>query len=153
MVALAIVVRRSSSVRVVAGIMITSVRKPSKMKAKFATGAIVMGMLATAVPQAANAQYRERRVERQDRTGNVLLGAGLGLLGGAILSGGDPWATVAGAAAGGAIGGISSNDDRRHLSRRDRDRDRDRDGRRFDNRGIDDRSGYVSPDYRTPRGY
>lgn len=60
-------------------------------------------------------------VSARDRNNNAMIGAAVGLLGGALLSNGDPWATVAGAAAGGAIGHLSSNDrrdnDRRHSNR------------------------------------
>lgn len=55
-----------------------------------------------------------------DKRDNTLIGVGVGLLGGAILSNGDPWASIAGAAAGGVIGNIATDD--RKDDRRDRDR-------------------------------
>lgn len=58
-------------------------------------------------------------------TRNTAIGAGVGGLGGAILSGGDPWVTGGGAVAGGVIGNIlTDDDDDRDRYRRDRDRRR-----------------------------
>lgn len=81
------------------------------------SGAMALCMLVT-VPEIADARnYESRREHREEKRKNTAIGVGLGMLGGAILSGGDPWATVAGAAAGGAIGNVATGD-------RDRGRDR-----------------------------
>ncbi len=40
---------------------------------------------------------------------NTAIGAGVGALGGAVLTGGDAWGTIGGAAAGGVIGNIISD--------------------------------------------
>lgn len=61
-------------------------------------------------------------------TTNTAIGAGLGGLGGAVLSGGDGWATAGGAVAGGVLGNILTDDDDDRYDRRDR---RDRDNRRY----------------------
>lgn len=45
---------------------------------------------------------------REER--NTAIGAGLGALGGALISGGDAWTTVGGAVAGGVIGNVITND-------------------------------------------
>lgn len=97
--------------------------------------------LLVAAPQAAQAQHYETQKEHRDnKRKNSLIGAGLGLLGGAILSGGDPWATIGGAAAGGLIGNVTTKDKRIGRGdgwRRDdwrRDDRRYRDGRRRDDR-------------------
>jgi hypothetical protein len=68
------------------------------------------------------------------KTRNTLVGAGLGAVGGALLSNGDPWATVGGAAAGGLIGNVITHDSHHHDRRGDRRDDR----RRYD-RGRDNR--------------
>lgn len=76
-----------------------------------------------------------------EKTQNTVIGAGIGALGGALLSGGDTWATVGGAVAGGVVGNVLTGDgdrDRRdRWDRRDkrsdrhyRDRNRGRDYRR-----------------------
>ncbi|MBU6493557.1 glycine zipper 2TM domain-containing protein [Pandoraea sp.] len=54
---------------------------------------------------------------RQER--NTALGAGIGALGGALISGGDAWTTIGGAVAGGVIGNVTT-DNRGHYYRRDR---------------------------------
>lgn len=48
---------------------------------------------------------------------NTALGAGVGALGGALISGGDAWTTIGGAVAGGVIGNVMT-DDRRGYYRR-----------------------------------
>lgn len=59
-----------------------------------------------------------RREHRRDERRNTLIGAGIGMLGGAILSDGDPWATIGGAAAGGLIGNVATERPRyRHRHR------------------------------------
>jgi hypothetical protein len=69
------------------------------------------------------------------KTRNTLIGVGIGAAGGALLSNGDTWGTLGGAAAGGLIGNVLTHD--RHHDRRGRDRDyrrgRDRD-RYYDHR-------------------
>lgn len=92
--------------------------------------------LVVATPQVAQAQrYETQKEHRDNKRKNSLIGAGIGLLGGAILSGGDPWAALGGAAAGGLVGNATTKDkridrrweDRRRDDRRRRDWDRDRD--------------------------
>jgi uncharacterized protein YcfJ len=108
-------------------------------------GALVLSVATMAVPDAAIAQRFddrnriERRIDRKvekQKTKNTLIGVGIGLLGGALLSGGDPWATAAGAAAGGLVGNTTTDDPRRDWRRRDRDLrwrdDQRRDGWRDD---------------------
>lgn len=117
-------------------------------KMRALSGALALSLMAmSAVPAAAQRYDRAEHHEpkkKSDKTGNTLLGVGLGLLGGAILSGGDPWASLAGAAAGGAIGNIASGDNRSKRQddwRYRRDRDPRRDDRRYyhDRRYRDDR--------------
>lgn len=93
--------------------------------------------LCVAIPASAHAAPRHEKHEKKDKnkTRNTLIGAGLGMLGGALLSKGDPWATVAGAAAGGAIGNVTSKD--KGKDRRWSNRERDRWDRR--DRGLEDR--------------
>ncbi|HEX7854417.1 MAG TPA: hypothetical protein VF503_12050 [Sphingobium sp.] len=91
--------------------------------------------LVTVSPQAAMAQrhsaIKAEQEHKKDKKKNTLLGMGLGLLGGAIMSGGDPWATIGGAAAGGVIGNVATKDKRNDRDWRDRRND---DRRRFDDR-------------------
>lgn len=47
------------------------------------------------------------------KTDHTLIGVGLGALAGALFSNGDPMAALAGAAAGGAIGNIATDDKKR----------------------------------------
>ena len=61
------------------------------------------------------------------RANNTLLGAGLGAATGAVFSGGDPFYTLAGAAAGGVLGNVLT-EDRRHS----RDRNYYRSDYRYD---------------------
>lgn len=96
-------------------------------------GLLTIGLLAGA-PATADAKSHHK--DRKDKTGSTILGIGIGLLGGALLSDGDPWATLAGAAAGGAVGNAAAghrgrkDNDRRWRDERRRDRDRSFDRRR-----------------------
>ena len=58
---------------------------------------------------------------------NTIIGAGVGAAAGAVLSNGDPVATIGGAAVGGLIGNVASKDKRYD------------DRRRYDNRRYDNR--------------
>ncbi len=49
-----------------------------------------------------------------DKTTNTILGAGIGAAAGAVLSQGDTWATLGGAAAGGVLGNILTEEPRKH---------------------------------------
>lgn len=60
-----------------------------------------------------------RRDHRRDKRRNTIIGAGIGMIGGAVLSGGDPWATVAGAAGGGLVGNLATQRPRYRLRHRD----------------------------------
>lgn len=60
---------------------------------------------------------------------NTLIGVGLGAVGGALLTNGDVWGTVGGAAAGGVIGNVLTKD--RHDRRWDRRDYYDRHDRRY----------------------
>lgn len=91
----------------------------------------VIGLLAFAMAGCASARDR--------RTDNTLIGAGLGAAAGAVISEGDPLYTLGGAAAGGLLGNILT-EDRRHYRR-----DWDRGGRHYD-RGH--RHRHVSKHYR-----
>jgi len=64
----------------------------------------LIGLLAASLAGCAGYQSR--------KTNNTLIGAGLGGAAGAVLSGGDPLTTVGGAAAGGLLGNIMTDDDR-----------------------------------------
>ncbi len=68
---------------------------------------VTIGLVAFAL--AGCASYHDRRA------GNTLLGAGLGAGVGAIFSGGDPLYTLGGAAAGGVLGNVLTEN--RHYSR------------------------------------
>ena len=73
------------------------------------------------------------------KTSNTLLGAGLGGAAGAVASGGNPLYTIGGAAAGGVLGNVLTEDrDRGGRSARGRDRGRDYQSSRHWDR--DDRS-------------
>jgi osmotically inducible lipoprotein OsmB len=93
-----------------------------------AYGAMACGLLFSSV-QPAEARDKMTRKEK-----NTLIGVGIGALGGALLSKGDMWSTIAGAAAGGAIGNVTTKNRRDHHDDRrwDDDRYRDRDRRHWD---------------------
>ena len=79
-----------------------------------------------------------------DQGRNAVIGAGLGGVAGALLSDGDPWMTLGGAAAGGVLGHVIPDDDDDHDRRRrhwDRDRDHHRDYKRASYRGYDKHRG------------
>ncbi|MCF8710216.1 hypothetical protein [Rhizorhapis sp. SPR117] len=59
-----------------------------------------------------------------DKTGNTVLGVGIGAPGGALISGGDTRGTIGGAVAGGVSGNIASKDKKHRWDRRDRRDDR-----------------------------
>ncbi len=102
---------------------------------KTISAGLALSLLA-ATPQVAHARnHGTQKEHRDDKRRNTLLGAGIGLLGGAILSEGDPWATIAGAAAGGLVGNVTTKD-KRHKWDRWPDR---RDRRDRDDRGYRDR--------------
>lgn len=44
------------------------------------------------------------------KTTNTIIGVGVGALAGALLSNGDPWAALGGAAAGGFVGNVATHD-------------------------------------------
>lgn len=87
--------------------------------------AIAFGFGAAMAPADAAAMSKKDR--------KTLVGAVIGGIGGSLLSNGDPWATVGGALAGGAVGNVTAKereDNRRwERDRRDRDRRWDRDKR------------------------
>ncbi|HEX7871423.1 MAG TPA: hypothetical protein VF475_00835 [Sphingobium sp.] len=109
------------------------------MKMRSIGAGLALAML-IASPQIAQAQHHEPQKEYRDsKRKNTIIGVGLGLLGGALLSGGDPWATIGGAAAGGVIGNATTKDKRPNWDdRRDRGRRDDR-RNRWDDRGDDRR--------------
>ena len=83
-----------------------------KIRHSFAQMAIV-GLLALAVAGPASAVTRKER--------NTVIGAGVGALAGAVLTEGNVLATLGGAAAGGVLGNIITEDRREYRSRgRDR---------------------------------
>lgn len=65
------------------------------------------------------------------KTNNTMMGAGLGAAAGAVASQGNPWYALGGAAAGGLLGNILTDDD----DRRSRRWDNDRNHRRSHDRG------------------
>lgn len=73
---------------------------------------VVIGILAFAVAGCASARDR--------KTDNTLIGAGLGAAAGAVISEGDPLYTIGGAAAGGLLGNILTEDRRSHRRNWDR---------------------------------
>jgi len=77
----------------------------------------LIGLLALSMAGCANARDR--------RTDNTLIGAGLGAAAGAVISQGDPLYTIGGAAAGGLLGNILTEE------RRYRGRDWDRGHRHY----------------------
>ncbi|HEU0230295.1 MAG TPA: glycine zipper 2TM domain-containing protein [Burkholderiaceae bacterium] len=58
-------------------------------------------------------------VASERRTANTVLGAGLGAVAGAVLSDGDPLLTLGGAAAGGLLGNVLTEDRRHYHGRYD----------------------------------
>ncbi|AEC22192.1 hypothetical protein PT7_3652 [Pusillimonas sp. T7-7] len=79
---------------------------------------IVVGLMAFVLAGCASSYDR--------RANNTMIGAGLGAATGAVISGGDPLYAIGGAAAGGLLGNILTQD----RSYRSRDSYRDRDYRR-----------------------
>ncbi|HEY9281742.1 MAG TPA: hypothetical protein VIP51_16880 [Eoetvoesiella sp.] len=81
------------------------------------------------------------------KSNNTLLGAGLGAATGAVFSGGDPLYTLGGAAAGGVLGNVLTED---RSSRRSSNWDRGRDYRpsRSHTRNRDDRRSHDRHDRR-----
>lgn len=98
--------------------------------------------LAAAAPADAQSRYRDHR-DNNDRTSDVLVGAAVGALAGALLGDGDGRYIAGGAVAGAAIGAASSNDDYRT-----RDCNYYRGGRCYRNQGHWEREhGINSRDY------
>lgn len=94
-----------------------------KLQRNFARFAMV-GLLALAVAGPASAVTRKER--------NTVIGLGVGALAGAVITNGDPLMTLGGAAAGGLLGNVLTEDRRdRHYSRPGRHVER-RDYRRRD---------------------
>lgn len=56
------------------------------------------------------------------KANNTMMGAGLGAAAGAVVSQGNPWYALGGAAAGGLLGNILTDDDDRRSRRWDNDR-------------------------------
>lgn len=97
-------------------------RKPT---APFRFGTVALAsLLAIGIATDAGASSRKTR--------NTLIGAGLGAAGGALLTHGDPWGAIGGAAAGGLIGNVITDDHHRHDWNH-------RDNRYYDNRYRDRR--------------
>ncbi len=68
------------------------------------------------------------------KTNNTLLGAGLGAATGAVFSGGDPLYTIGGAAAGGVLGNVLTEDRRDYRSSNKHKRKHQRSNNRHDRR-------------------
>lgn len=85
--------------------------------------------------------FADGAVAASKKTRNTLIGAGLGAAAGAMLSDGDAWGTIGGAAAGGLIGNVVTKDRHhgRDWDRRDRGWRDDRDRRYYDRRRDWDR--------------
>lgn len=98
-----------------------------------AASALLLGFLAAA-PQA-----------HASKTGDTILGAGIGALGGALLSDGDIWGTLGGAVAGGVVGNVVSGDGKDKKKEYYRERDRRKAHSRERNR---ERLPWVDPDRR-----
>lgn len=98
-----------------------------------AAGALLLGMLAVA-PQA-----------HASKTGDTILGAGIGALGGALLSDGDIWGTLGGAVAGGVVGNVVS-DGGKHKKHHYHDRRKHKHHKYRDSHRH--RSHWVDPDHR-----
>jgi len=75
------------------------------------------------------------------KTGDTILGAGIGALGGALLTDGDIWGTLGGAVAGGVVGNVVSDGgkDKKHhyQDRRKYKNHKHRDDRRHRSRWVD----------------
>lgn len=103
-----------------------------------ATASVLMLGFLAAAPQA-----------HANKTGDTILGAGIGALGGALLSDGDIWGTLGGAVAGGVVGNVVSGDgkDKKkgHYRERDRRKGYYRDGKRERDR---ERLPWMDPDRR-----
>lgn len=125
---------------------------------KMVGGAVALSVLAS-VPAAAPAQdwkqdwrrkavvaHKKEEKRKDDKKKGTVIGAGLGLLAGAIFSGGDPWASLAGAAAGGAVGNVTSG------NKKDRDRWDRRDDRDWRNDRRDKRDWRNDRDWRPQNG-
>ncbi len=113
--------------------------------AKVVGSAVALSVLAS-VPATVQAQdwrndwrqkaivaHKKEEKRKDDKKKGTLIGAGIGLLAGAIFSGGDPWASLAGAAAGGTVGNVTSGNKKDRDWRDDRRRDW-KDNRRDDRR-------------------
>lgn len=79
-----------------------------------AVSALLLGFLAAA-PQA-----------HASKTGDTILGAGIGALGGALITDGDIWGTLGGAVAGGVVGNVVSDGGKDKKDHHYRERDRHR---------------------------
>lgn len=101
--------------------------------ARMIARSLFYGMATFAVIAGSISSAEARDMARKDR--NTLIGAGIGALGGAVLSHGDIWGTIAGAAAGGVVGNVATKSGH---GRNDRGYDNDRGRGRDDNRGRDD---------------
>lgn len=71
-----------------------------------------IGRMALAIPLALSMAFTPELAEARSKKDNIAIGIGLGLIGGALMSRGDPAAAVGGAVAGGLIGGVVSKDRR-----------------------------------------
>lgn len=95
--------------------------------------AVLAGVLALGFSMTAQADKQTR---------NTVIGAGLGGVAGALLSEGDPWATLGGAAAGGVLGHVITDDNDRGRRRHDWDRDRGRGDHSYRRAGYRGHDGY-----------
>lgn len=91
----------------------------------------LVGLTALALAGCATHQSR--------KSSNTLMGAGLGAAAGAVVSQGDPWYALGGAAAGGLLGNVLTEDDRRRSNswnnnKRPRYESKGRDNRRAHDR-------------------
>lgn len=73
------------------------------------------------------------------KTNNTMMGAGLGAAAGAVVSQGDPWYALGGAAAGGLLGNILTSDDKRRSRNWDNDRRSHHHAKHRDHRRSHDR--------------
>ena len=128
--------------------------------AKMIGSAVALSVLSS-VPVAAHAQdanrdwrrggivaHKKEEKRKDDKKKGTIIGAGVGLLAGALFSGGDPWASLAGAAAGGAVGNVTSGN-KNDRNRRDWGNNRGRDFRNDrDNNWRNDRDNNRRDDRR-----